>query len=110
MPLTDATTGFKCWRREALQTIDLDQLGSNGYVFLAEMSYQAFCKKLRIIEVPIIFVERRLGRSKMNAGIIMEGLWASSACVFGVDLRRAFTGHRNSQVPSSTLGSGSFLQ
>lgn len=75
MPLTDTTTGFKCWRREALQTIDLDQLASNGYVFLAEMSYQAFCKKLRIIEVPIIFVERRLGRSKMNAGIIMEGLW-----------------------------------
>jgi dolichol-phosphate mannosyltransferase len=75
MPLTDTTTGFKCWRREALEAIGLDQLVSNGYVFLAEMSYRAFRKKLRIIEVPIIFVERRLGRSKMSGGIIVEGLW-----------------------------------
>ena len=75
MPLTDTTTGFKCWRREALEAIDLERAYSNGYVFLAEMSYQAFRKKLRIIEVPIVFVERRLGRSKMDGGIIAEGLW-----------------------------------
>lgn len=75
MPLTDTTTGFKCWRREALETIGLDQLVSNGYVFLAEMSYRAFRKKMRIIEVPIVFVERRLGRSKMSGGIIAEGIW-----------------------------------
>jgi len=75
MPLTDTTTGFKCWRREALETIGVDNLASNGYVFLAEMSYRAFRKKLRMIEVPIIFVERRLGRSKMDLGIMIEGLW-----------------------------------
>jgi dolichol-phosphate mannosyltransferase len=75
MPLTDTTAGFKCWRREALEAIGLESLVSNGYVFLAEMSYRAVRKNLRITEVPIVFVERRLGRSKMNLGIMAEGLW-----------------------------------
>jgi dolichol-phosphate mannosyltransferase len=75
MPLTDTTTGFKCWRRQALQAIDFERVYANGYVFLAEMSYQAFRSNLRITEVPIVFVERRLGRSKMDGGIILEGLW-----------------------------------
>lgn len=74
MPIADTTTGFKCWRREALASIGLDRLFSNGYVFLAEMSYRAYRKRMRIVEVPIIFVERRLGRSKMNAGIMVEGV------------------------------------
>lgn len=85
MPLTDATAGFKCWRREALEAIGLADLLSNGYVFLAEMSYRAFRKKLRIIEIPIVFVERRLGRSKMNWGIVAEGLWG----VIRMRLRRS---------------------
>jgi dolichol-phosphate mannosyltransferase len=75
MPLTDTTTGFKCWRREALKAIDFERVYANGYVFLAEMSYQAFRSNLRMTEVPIVFVERRLGRSKMDGGIILEGLW-----------------------------------
>jgi len=75
MPLTDTTTGFKCWRREALQAIDFERVYANGYVFLAEMSYQAFRSNLRVTEVPIVFVERRLGRSKMDGGIILEGVW-----------------------------------
>ena len=75
MPLTDTTTGFKCWRREALETIGVENLFSNGYVFLAEMSYRAYRKKLRLLEIPIVFVERRLGRSKMDVGIMIEGLW-----------------------------------
>jgi len=74
MPIADCTTGFKCWRREALISIDIDRLASNGYVFLAEMTYRAFQKKLRIKEIPIVFVERRLGRSKMNGGIMLEGV------------------------------------
>ena len=76
MPIADTTTGFKCWRREALLAIGLDQLFSNGYVFLAEMSYRAYRKGMRIKEVPIIFVERRLGRSKMNGGIMIEGVFS----------------------------------
>jgi dolichol-phosphate mannosyltransferase len=74
MPIADTTTGYKCWRREALLAIGLDQLFSNGYVFLAEMSYRAYRKGMRIKEVPIIFVERRLGRSKMSGGIMIEGV------------------------------------
>jgi dolichol-phosphate mannosyltransferase len=64
MPIADCTTGFKCWRREALISIDINRLASNGYVFLAEMTYRAFQKKLRIKEIPIVFVERRLGTIK----------------------------------------------
>lgn len=75
MPLTDATTGFKCWRRSALEQIDFEHIFSNGYVFLAEMSYQAFRKNLKLKEVPIVFVERRLGRSKFDWRIIAEGFW-----------------------------------
>jgi dolichol-phosphate mannosyltransferase len=75
MPLTDATAGFKCWRRTALTEINFDHIYANGYVFLAEMSYQAFRKNLKITEVPIIFVERRLGRSKFDWKIIAEGFW-----------------------------------
>ena len=75
LPVTDATSGFKLWRREVLAAVDLDRLWSNGYVFLAEMSYQAFRKGFKISEVPIVFVERRLGRSKFNLGIITEALW-----------------------------------
>jgi len=75
MPLTDTTGGFKCWRREALEAISLEGVFSNGYLFQVEMNYKAFRKKLRIAEVPIVFVERRLGRSKMHWGIIAEALW-----------------------------------
>ena len=75
MPVTDATSGFKLWRRETLAGIDLDHLRSNGYVFLAETSYRAFRRGARIGEVPIVFVERRLGRSKFNLGIINEAFW-----------------------------------
>lgn len=74
MPIADTTTGFKCWRREALLAVGLDRLVSNGYAFLAEMSYRAHRKGMRITEVPIIFVERRLGRSKMSGSIMIEGV------------------------------------
>lgn len=75
LPLTDATGGFKCWRREALEQIDLEGVFSNGYLLQIEMNYIAHRKQFRIVEVPIVFVERRLGRSKMHWGIIAEALW-----------------------------------
>jgi Glycosyltransferases involved in cell wall biogenesis len=74
MPLSDATSGFKCWRRETLEAIDLEKIFSGGYLFQVEMSYRTYQKKFRITEVPIIFVERRLGRSKMDWGIIAEAI------------------------------------
>ena len=74
LPLSDATSGFKCWRREVLEAIDLEKIFSSGYLFQVEMSYRTYQKKFRIAEIPIIFVERRLGRSKMDWGIIAEAI------------------------------------
>lgn len=75
MPLTDATTGFKCWRREALESIGLGEIFSNGYLFQIETTYRAFRKGFKIVEVPIIFVERKHGKSKMDWKIIWEAVW-----------------------------------
>ncbi|MDX6574064.1 MAG: dolichol-phosphate mannosyltransferase [Blastocatellia bacterium] len=74
LPLTDATSGFKCWRREVLEAIDLEKIFSSGYLFQVEMSYRTYQRKFRIAEIPIIFVERRLGRSKMDLAIIAEAI------------------------------------
>ncbi len=75
MPFSDITGGFKCWRRHTLESISLDRVFSNGYLFQIEMTYKAFRKKFRVSEVPIIFYERNLGRSKMDWHIIWEALW-----------------------------------
>lgn len=71
----DATAGFKCWRREALEGIDLDAIRSNGYVFQVEMAY--LCERLgyRVLEVPIYFEDRRIGRSKMSMPVKLEAAW-----------------------------------
>lgn len=75
MPFTDATGGFKCWRRRALESISLDDVFSNGYLFQIEMTYKAYRRRLRIEEIPIIFYERNLGDSKMDLPVIVEALW-----------------------------------
>lgn len=75
LPVRDTTGGFKCWRREALEAIDLEQVRSNGYSFQIEMTYRAWCKGLRILEIPIIFMDREVGTSKMSKRIGLEALW-----------------------------------
>lgn len=75
LPVMDTTGGFKCWRREALEEIGLSRVRSNGYAFQIEMTYRAWCKGLRIKEVPIIFLDRTLGESKMTKRISLEALW-----------------------------------
>ncbi len=75
MRFTDTTGGFKCWRAETLRAIGLKRVFSNGYLFQIEMTYRAFRKKYTIAEIPIIFYERNLGRSKMDWRIIWEALW-----------------------------------
>ena len=75
MPFSDATGGFKCWRRETLQAIDFDRVFSNGYLFQIEMTYQAHRMRFRIAEVPIVFYERNFGRSKIAFNIISEALF-----------------------------------
>jgi dolichol-phosphate mannosyltransferase len=71
-PLRDVTTGYRMWRREALQIMPLERIRSNGYIFLVEMAYVAYLKGLRIIETPIYFADRRWGKSKMSLKIQLE--------------------------------------
>jgi dolichol-phosphate mannosyltransferase len=85
MPVRDTTGGFKCWRRRALEAIDLEHVRSNGYSFQIEMTYRAWCKGVRILEIPIIFMDREVGISKMSKRIGLEALWI----VWELKLRRA---------------------
>ena len=75
LPLTDATAGFKCFRRSVLQAIPLHEVKSNGYAFQIEMNFRAWRKKFRLVEIPIVFTDRVEGRSKMNRKIVREGVW-----------------------------------
>ena len=75
MGVRDATGGFKCWRRSALESIDLGDVRSNGYAFQIEMTYRAWTRGLRIHEIPIIFADRTRGDSKMTKRISLEALW-----------------------------------
>jgi dolichol-phosphate mannosyltransferase len=75
MPLWDATGGFKCFRREVLETIDLEAVRSNGYAFQIEMNFRVWKKGFRIAEIPIVFVDRTEGESKMSRAIIREAVW-----------------------------------
>jgi dolichol-phosphate mannosyltransferase len=74
LPVHDCTAGFKCFRREALQAVDLGGIASGGYSFQIEMNYKVWKKGFRLAEVPIVFVDRRAGTSKMSGRIIREAL------------------------------------
>jgi dolichol-phosphate mannosyltransferase len=71
----DLTGGFKCFRRRVLETIDLSQVRSNGYAFQIEMSVRVWRKGFKLREIPIVFVDRTEGQSKMNRGIVREAVW-----------------------------------
>ena len=75
MKIHDCTAGFKCYSRKALETIDLDDVRMKGYGFQIEMKYTAWKLGFQITEVPIIFVNRKLGTSKMSGGIFGEAFW-----------------------------------
>jgi dolichol-phosphate mannosyltransferase len=74
MPFSDPTGGFKCFRRRALQSIDLDRIRSNGYSFQIEMTHKIWMKGMKVVEVPIVFTERFHGHSKMSGNIVWEAL------------------------------------
>jgi dolichol-phosphate mannosyltransferase len=86
MPITDPTGGYKCFRRRALQAMDLDQVRSNGYSFQIEMTHKLWRQGYKVVEVPIIFTERLLGHSKMSGNIVSEALvmvwrlWLQNGC------------------------------
>jgi dolichol-phosphate mannosyltransferase len=75
LPVWDATGGFKCFRRKVLESIDLTHVRSNGYAFQIEMSFRAWRKHYKIVEIPIVFVDRTEGQSKMSGSIVREAIW-----------------------------------
>jgi dolichol-phosphate mannosyltransferase len=74
VPVRDLTTGFKAFKRQVLEQIDLETVHSNGYSFQIEMTYRALRRGFRVVEVPIVFVDRTLGHSKMNGRIFAEAV------------------------------------
>jgi len=75
MPINDGTGGFKAWRKDLLEKIDLDDVRSQGYSFQIEMNFRAWRKEARIKEMAIIFVDRTIGESKMSKAIMYEAIW-----------------------------------
>ena len=75
MPIKDSTGGFKAWRRKVLEELDLNAVRSQGYSFQIEMNFRTWCKGFRIKEVPIIFVDRTIGESKMSKNIVYEAIF-----------------------------------
>lgn len=75
VPVADATGGFKCFRREVLEAINLDKIESEGYAFQIEITFRAWKKGFRIKEIPIVFTDRDVGESKMSKRIIREAVW-----------------------------------
>jgi dolichol-phosphate mannosyltransferase len=75
MPVRDLTAGFKCFRREVLETLDLDSVLSEGYAFQIEMNFRSYKKGFKIKEIPIIFKDRLAGKTKMSKKVIWEAIW-----------------------------------
>jgi dolichol-phosphate mannosyltransferase len=75
MPVKDATGGFKCFRREVLERLDLDEITSRGYMFQIETTYRARRLGFRVREIPITFADREVGGSKMSRAIVAEAIW-----------------------------------
>jgi dolichol-phosphate mannosyltransferase len=88
MPFTDPTGGYKCFRRRALQAINLDTVESTGYSFQIEMTHRLWRQGMRVAEVPIIFTDRFQGHSKMSKAIMREALWMVWRLLFQNKLRR----------------------
>ena len=86
MPFSDPTGGFKCFRRELLESYDFDTVKSNGYGFQIEMTHKAWMRGFRIEEIPIVFEDRTAGESKMSGNIVYEALWV----VWTLSIRNAF--------------------
>jgi dolichol-phosphate mannosyltransferase len=85
VPVRDLTGGFKCFRREVLEAIDLPSVASSGYAFQIELTFRALRRGFRVVEVPITFADRRLGQSKMSGGIVLEAVrnvWAMRVSEF----------------------------
>jgi len=74
LPIHDCTAGYRCYRRKVLERIDLDSIQSQGYAFQVELVYRVLQQGFKVVEIPIIFMDRRVGKSKMSRKIFIEGL------------------------------------
>ncbi len=86
LPVRDLTGGFKCFRRQVLEAIDLPSVECSGYAFQIELTYRAFRRGFRVAEIPIVFVDRRVGQSKMSRRIVLEAIrkvWSIRLSRFG---------------------------
>ncbi len=88
LPVKDCTSGFKCFRRSTIEAIDLDSVRSDGYSFQIEMNYRCMEKGFRIVEVPIIFIDRHAGSSKMSKKIVREAILLVWKLKLGTLMRR----------------------
>jgi dolichol-phosphate mannosyltransferase len=88
LPVMDPTGGFKCFRRQVLESMELDQIRSNGYAFQVEMTYKAWMLGFRVTEIPITFADRYAGKSKMSGKIVREALWMVWALAVANGFRR----------------------
>jgi len=79
-PVWDFTAGFRCYRREVLESINLDKIKSDGYAFQIEMTYLVFKHGFRVAEIPIVFKERTHGASKISRNVIWEAIWLTFRC------------------------------
>ena len=95
LPIRDTTSGFKCFRREVLEEIDLDNIRTGGYAFQVEVNWLVWKRGFRIREIPIIFVDRTVGQSKMSKKIVHEAVIMVWRLFFkGLFLRRIKRNHR----------------
>ncbi len=92
LPLMDATGGYRAYRTKTLKTIDLDGVGSAGYIFQVDLAYRVIQSGMKVVEVPISFSEREIGTSKMNRSIVTEALW--KVTVWGVRERMRKAGRQ----------------
>jgi dolichol-phosphate mannosyltransferase len=106
MPFTDPTGGYKCFRKRALQAINLGEIESNGYSFQIEMTHKIWRRGMKVVEVPIIFTDRFHGHSKMSGNIVREALWMVWRLLIQNKLRRhprIPSGQSAVSVPSGAL-------
>jgi dolichol-phosphate mannosyltransferase len=97
VPVRDLTSGFKCFSRRVLERLDLETVGSNGYAFQVEMNFRCHRHGFRVAEVPIMFVDRRVGKSKMGSHIVTEAM----LMVLKLRFRELFGVRRQSATPPS---------
>jgi dolichol-phosphate mannosyltransferase len=101
VPVNDLTSGFKCFSAHVLRALDLDSIQSNGYGFQVEVNYRCHRKGFRIVEVPINFVDRRVGKSKMNSGIVFEAARVVWKLKFSPEPQGKATAAKYSKLPPS---------